>query len=336
VANTGVHKKFREYITLESGNLITLGDELWLPIECTALNLGFEEAWNAGARIIAANKRDLEILDLSEALSQYHESMGAAIPPSELRLPNSEAVYLAYFDNLSAFETTRRQERESAIVRIQSSEPKSLPGVNDLAYWLTLEDDLTEAESLLLSEVERLGSEHSLLNNLGNCALLHGDAEMAMEYYYQSIEADSSDVSPLINLALVFESIGDDSAAVAVYEHVLNYISADELCDKLGIGGMAPEFQRNSEKTRMKTPPKEVVQYHVESALQNRALSPSKKSIRRVPDPDHRERQKRRIRSAGRRGLPGAEHLSLFDYLVWSRGQVGMSEEADDGVIGRR
>ncbi len=322
LVNTGLHTKFRDYITIDSADLVAADGCLWIPIECTALDRGFMEAWSAGAERMRAYGRNLEILDVSDALNSYPGLPRADIAGDDLHLPSSEQVYRTYFEDLSTFESSQQLERRSAIARLESAESSPGGRVNDLAYWLTLEDKLTEAEAQLLSQLQHSDPDSRLLNNLGNCALLQGNTESAVDYYYQAISADSQDVSPLINLALVFESIGDDSAAIAAFEQVLNYVTEDELYQMLGLHAERFNYRRDSERAEVKSPPKEVVQYHVETALENRALAPSKKAITRVPDESQRDRQRRRIRSAGRRGLPGSEQLRLLDYLVWSRGSA--------------
>src|SRR5262245_42347699 len=86
----------------------------------------------------------------------------------------------------------------------------------ELGITLALLGRTAAAESVFVSMLSRAPRDPRALTNLGNLALLRGDADLALSFYGQAQEADTVDAGITLNEANALMILGDEDAASAL------------------------------------------------------------------------------------------------------------------------
>jgi tetratricopeptide (TPR) repeat protein len=87
---------------------------------------------------------------------------------------------------------------------------------NEYGIALALAGADAGAESVFVSLLSHSPDDARALNNLGNTNLLRGDIDVALAFYQQASEVDSSDPGIVLNAATAFMLSGDEDEAQAV------------------------------------------------------------------------------------------------------------------------
>jgi hypothetical protein len=73
LVDTGIHARNQLALGLDESRYVVVGEEVWIPLETTALGKGFAEGWRVGAESYAAwsARGRLALVDVAEASSRY-------------------------------------------------------------------------------------------------------------------------------------------------------------------------------------------------------------------------------------------------------------------------
>src|SRR5262249_35873672 len=86
----------------------------------------------------------------------------------------------------------------------------------ELGITLALLGRTASAESVFVSMLSRVPPDSRALTNLGNLALLRGDADLAVSFYEQALESDTADAGIKLDLASALTILGDEEDASAL------------------------------------------------------------------------------------------------------------------------
>lgn len=170
----------------EGGRLMVYGGRYFVPLETTAMAEGFEKAWQRGARLVAgaSQTRKLGFVDVRSAWVTHPpvDLSPAKVEPAA-RPPVDEAAVAALVE---AMQSRVQQDLETRLSQIEaklldSPRDSSLKNQQGVAFVAVGRLELAQkrfAESLELNPRSCAPS-----NNLGNLALLEGEATKALHFY---------------------------------------------------------------------------------------------------------------------------------------------------------
>ncbi len=319
LANTGLHLKNRHRISNDSNDVVLYRNQVWIPIETTAMESGFLEAIRIGAEKLRQSRATAVFVDLQRSSSPYLEPISRIDRDSSLARqwsidPNE--LYSNFFRNL---DETISYLREIANERITMKLADSSVGgttacdaIRDLVLLGTLDSAITVGRTLS----SQYRNHAQLLNALGNCYLLADSLSQAENCYRSALSCDSALSSAIVNLGLLYMTAGLDSLAAIQFSSALDLLTTEELAALLGIEMGPFSGQKDASGKRPRRITREVVQYQVEVArVKNRTSrlaikAPSSSTA--ISSDRHKT-----LPSAGRRGIDAVDHESLIDFLVW-------------------
>jgi hypothetical protein len=84
LVDTGLHERNRTALGVDSTMMVIVDEQVWIPLETTAVKQGFTQAWRDGANLVAAAvpQGTIGYVDVSAAQAQYE----AVLPPGERRV----------------------------------------------------------------------------------------------------------------------------------------------------------------------------------------------------------------------------------------------------------
>lgn len=154
---------------------------VWIPVETTALEKSFDEAWQLGVETLARARRagiEIRLIDVREAWSEGYQPFdlagGGPVPPFEIDESRIQK-------ELDAYERARRHRLQDALQMLEGSstaQALSIAGVT-----LALLGQLEEAERALERSHLTDPRQPGVINNLANVYLLKGALRRALERY---------------------------------------------------------------------------------------------------------------------------------------------------------
>ena len=140
LVDTGVHQRNRLALALDEGLTVIADDEVWIPLESTAIGKGFAEAWRLGAEGYAswASRGRLTLVDVTTAQERYQPGdspmrlaasgsrAAARSTPSATRSPTPPPGTFPWYRHRRASRTaTIRSSRSSSAPRTRSGRSSS-------------------------------------------------------------------------------------------------------------------------------------------------------------------------------------------------------------------
>jgi TolB-like protein len=318
LVNTEIHQKYLNYVTNDSTMVIVRNKQLWIPIDCTSLTQGFMRAWEIGARLLQRDQGNNNYVEIDKSSLEYPSIAIAQVGLDASYDVDGNKLYKTFFEDLNVVAQLRSQNQGHILAINDRGNKLDAELYCKLLYSMALTDQLDSAIAIGRQALTYYPHNERLLNNFANCYLLTGRLDSAGQLYSAARELDSTNIISLINLALTFACIGEDSTAIKLYAEILNYISYEELSDFLGIVVSSAPGLKGARVQRYQNPPKELVQFHIESARElRRGLKPTEKTITNSMGKDMPSTAKRILASTGRRGASEIDRTSLLNYLVW-------------------
>jgi tetratricopeptide (TPR) repeat protein len=184
--------------------LIFRDERTWMPVETTALDMSFLEAWQTGARQWreASAREQAELLATSECWEVY-EPVGLLGQGQPLTLPAGEDVYTTYHRELTSFIDQAIFPMVARIrERVRESE-NPLPYRNRLAvlygrYGL-YDRARTELEAILKEDPDYAPA----IINLANIHLIHDEPQNALSRYEEALELDPDNPRVMLSIAKI-------------------------------------------------------------------------------------------------------------------------------------
>ena len=193
---------------------------VWVPVEVTALQHGFLNAWQTGAdrwrQYSPAGQAD--IYPVHEAWTVY-EPVGFAETTGGVEMPSIERVEEFYTDELSRIIDWETTDRFGELKGLLLDDPgasrlRNRLGILYARYGFL--DDAQQQFELALADAEYAPS----IMNLGNVRAILGDVPGSIEYYRRALELDPRDAKTLLSLARAHSSLGDSQTAAELYDRL--------------------------------------------------------------------------------------------------------------------
>ncbi len=215
--STGVHARNRSSLGLSEDLHLVDDDEVWIPLETTALHLGFAESWRRGADQYAVRSaRDrLSLVDVAENHLRYEpaEPRGIAFAAPAL---DARDLRTRVDRDARTVESWRAEYVGSRFGEFQRPSASTSPGaLNELAHVYLTTGKWTESRYRLESLLAQEPGSARARNNLAIICVVEGDLEKALSNLESAAASDSSDPGIWLNLGLTRQLVGDTLRAQA-------------------------------------------------------------------------------------------------------------------------
>jgi tetratricopeptide (TPR) repeat protein len=215
LAGTGIHERNRLALGIDEGLYVVEADQVWIPLETTAISKGFAQAWKEGsdAYVSWASRGRVSTVAVEEAQARYE--------PAELAEPEA-SVAVAY----DTTDQARRLSRDAAVVAAWRSAymnaryaearagleatPEAL---NEIAHVYYSAGQMAEAREALQRALVTEPTAARTHNNLADTYAAGADTKRALEEYGVALAADSTDAGIWLNIGLLRYAGGDTLGA---------------------------------------------------------------------------------------------------------------------------
>jgi tetratricopeptide (TPR) repeat protein len=215
LANADLSDRNRFALGVGEDQYVILDDEVWIPIETTALSKGFADAWRMGAEEYSrwAAKGDVQLVDVGSAQTRYEPGLmsGTMAAPSI----DTKALQASLSKDLDQIAEQRRAYLASRYGTERGDMQTSTQALNELAHVYYSADRLDQARETLERALAMGPQDPRTLNNLGDVSAAQGDLKSAVERFRAATAADGNEAGYWLNLGLALDASGDSSAAQA-------------------------------------------------------------------------------------------------------------------------
>jgi tetratricopeptide (TPR) repeat protein len=307
LVNAGIHERNRLALGLDESRYVVEEDEIWIPLETTALGKGFIEAWRVGTENYAswASRGHVQLVDVAGSQERYEpgDLPGSAVLPS-LDFPQVQARVAQDLTQIASWRESFLASRYGGVRSNIEATPAAL---NELAHVYYLAGHSDQARESLERALALDPTSPRSHNNLGAALTSQGDLEGAVKEFRAATAGEAGDAGPWLNLGLTLYASGDSLGAEAPMARGAELSGGYQgACSLLGL---VPEEDSNREGTKKM------------SAEEARELL--KAAIRRVPRPVSGASAaaphpvKPRTWTSRMAGGRSADRAELTDLLYW-------------------
>lgn len=210
-------------ISLNPEQYVNMDNQIWIPLEATAVGSSFTEAWYKGSEIYYRweKEKKTEITKVHDAWAAYQP---ATLPPAVWSpvVPTKDKIDVVMARELTIQKTKKAQ---TIIMPYQNALAKNPDDTNarmqlGLAY---AENELYDDAIKEFNKIIAANKENSdALTNLGNIYLLTGNIDKALEEYKKAETAASEDAEIKINLAITYYKKGALKEAQAKFKEAVD------------------------------------------------------------------------------------------------------------------
>lgn len=205
--------------TFDGGDsLIIQEKKVWIPLEATALQESFLEAWDLGAR----QWRDYEaegrvgFFPIRSAWEHY-EPVGLPGEPAPIAMPLPAKVVDRFNSDIEEFTSRQMSPQEQKLKEEIREKKGNYRSYNKLGVLYARYGKLDEA-ALQFEKALQKGEYTSVLINIGNVKFLQEEVEKALEYYRRAEKLQPENIKVLLSLARTEYATGNRTAALIYYE----------------------------------------------------------------------------------------------------------------------
>jgi len=307
-----------EAVTFDSDRYLEEGGEVWIPVETTALDRSFGEAWKRGAREVNRWKKKqgkLALLPVHQAwkkfpavsLPQKVQEVKVDAAALEGRLAEeTKAILLqrdkSYKKRLAALKKQIRRKKKDAALR------------NEYALLLARGGELKKAAGELDAALKLKPGDAQVTCNLGNVRLLLGKFKEAVGLYQKALELDQKLGGRVYaNVGLAYYCYGEMEKAKQAFTACAR-CGGEGLFASMGL--VPPRETEGTVAAEKKTREKEVIERELEKVLVEVLERAEKKKVDDKKKPDLFSNP---LPTGGRRGDDPASRRRLVDLLRWFR-----------------
>jgi len=308
--DTGVHERNRLSLAVDEGRYVIADDEVWIPVETTAIGEGFARAWESGAEAYGswAGRGKLVLASVEEAQARFEpaELPGDAVAPAL----DGDRLGARVTEDLRTIDGWRRAYLAGRFGASLTDQVVSAEALNELAHVHFFAGDMDQAMAHLHRALLLDGGSARTHNNLGNVLAARGDVMGALEHYLTAAGLEEGDAGVWLNIGLTRYASGDTAGAddplAKCIERSGSYVAACRLlglepelaADRQGTPNMSAEEARQLLRAALRRVP----------AAGAPAPSPSDSiETRRIVAPRWR----------GRVGGSRGREAPLTDFLYW-------------------
>jgi tetratricopeptide (TPR) repeat protein len=317
LVDTGLHERNRLGLRLDPSLYVVSGDGVWIPLETTALDKGFSEAWRIGAdQYRSWEARGLvELVDVGEAQGMYPPSE----PPAELALsmPLNEALFQSSLSRDAAVIGSWHSDyMDARYAGVSPAGRTTAAALNELArvYFLSGRD--REAIEYIDAILEDDPASPAALNNKANILAVQGDGATAVDHYERALDLDPGSAGIHLNLGVVLYAYGDTSgAAYHLTEGVRGAATYEQSCALLGL---KPEVSTRGETPEdEKTLSAEELRLLLKSALDRLPGAAADTTDSLIVEPGAFPSPTKRPAKLRIGASRGGDRMVIRDYLYW-------------------
>jgi tetratricopeptide (TPR) repeat protein len=268
LVDTGLHERNRAALGVAEGLSVVSGEEVWIPLESTALSRGFAEAWKTGAESYAswAARGRLALVDVAQAQARYEP---ADLPGPAPVAPRCDAAKLQErFAADVGVLTGLREEFLAARFGKDGGRIEITPdAINQVAQVYLLAGASAKCREKLEAALALEPASARVHNNLAVAWADEGRYDEALAQMAEALASDRSDPGLWLNQGVLRYAIGDTAGAEAPLAHGLQLsggyaqacrllgLAADEGAGRLGSGRLTPEEARQLLKAALRKLP---------------------------------------------------------------------------------
>jgi tetratricopeptide (TPR) repeat protein len=213
LVDTGVHERNRFALGVSEDRYAIHADEVWIPLETTALSKGFAEAWRIGAESYRgwSERSQVQLVDVLAAQSRYEPGEPSGDSPTPTLDP--QTFHPMVTRDLVAFSTGRQAFLTSRYGDAKDAVAETPEAMNEIAYVYYTAGRFEEAETALRRMLGQQSGTARTWNNLGTVYAARGDLGKATEAFQAAVGAESVDPGIWLNLGLTRYASGDSAGA---------------------------------------------------------------------------------------------------------------------------
>lgn len=209
LADTGMHKNQARGLAVDEYLYTIVDDEIWIPIETTALGKSFCEAWSQGARAYQdwdARSR-ISLVDVGLAQQRYEP----ALPSGKGSAPNldTEELIRRVTADGGEVETWRREYLDARYHEVETPTSRNSMGLNQVAFAYFTAGSYPAAESTLLEALDLDSGSSITNNNLAAVYLRQGRGDLAIDHLETARKLDPADPGIQLNLGIARMMMGN-------------------------------------------------------------------------------------------------------------------------------
>ncbi len=216
LVDTGLHPRNRAALGVDSSMTVVADEQLWLPLETTAVGRGFAEAWRMGAEEVASwsSRGQIGYVDVTESQERYEP----VLPPGERQVRTLDEA--RFGERLAAEAATLSKLRDEYFAAHFGGAARDLEAsaeaLNELARVFLDGGDLEGARGQLEQALRKAPQSVMAHNNLGVVLAALDSLPQAEEHWRTALALGGSDAGVRINLGLSRLARGDSSAAAGL------------------------------------------------------------------------------------------------------------------------
>ena len=312
LVDTGLHERNRLALGVPEDLTVVSDEEVWIPLETTALGKGFAEAWRTGAEGYAswAARGRVSLVDVTESQARYQPGdLPGAAPALTWDPVRLREQLAADVRSLSGWREEYLASRYGGADRSIEITPDAL---NEVAHVYLLAGRAEECRAKLEQALQQEPASARIHNNLAVALADEGRYPEALDHLREAVASERSDPGLWLNLGVLRYTSGDTAGAEAPLARGLELsgsyarscqllgLQLDESADRLGRGRLSAEEARQLLKAAVRKLP-----------------SPSR--TKTTPQPAPGSKPPAPSGQAGvRTGAPRAEEIPpLREHLYW-------------------
>lgn len=203
----------------DSWMLIETQGKVWIPVEMTAIGVGFTEAWMQGATLCkkANEEGKLGIIFTHDSWKKYAP---AVLPLTKWKptLPPAGIVANAVQAQMTLIMRRRLDIIAGELKKRLESNPQDNEARIELGVLYAENGDLEKAKEEFLKVLENDPQNVWALNNLGNVFFLERNFQAALEKYKSAQALAPTDAEILMNMAMTYYQLGNLEMAREKFE----------------------------------------------------------------------------------------------------------------------
>jgi hypothetical protein len=213
LVDTGLHPRNREALGVDSTLTVVVDEQVWLPLETTAVSKGFVYAWRTGADELASwsARGEIGYVDVTESQQRFEP----AFPPGERRQRTLDEA--RFGERLAAQAATVAAMRDKYFKThyggVATDLEASADALNEVARVLVEGGDFPGARQQLGEALRKAPQSAAVHNNLGVVLVALDSLPQGEEQWRTALSLSAREPGMRINLGLARLAQGDSAGA---------------------------------------------------------------------------------------------------------------------------
>ena len=170
---------------------------IWIPVEVTALDVSFMQAWKEGAREVQGGS-----FEYTETARAW-ETFPSAVMETEFDIdfPRDGKLADTVGSDVSSLKELMYENRMKLLLSSVQADAQNYRAWNELGIIYGRNGQIADAEVCFSKSLAVMPSYHPALSNMGNICMIKKEFEKAVGYYEKALAVKPDDVNTRINYA---------------------------------------------------------------------------------------------------------------------------------------